>query len=150
LRFQMEKDETPRGGDRITILLQRVCDLTMPPNDDPNSPNYNPYITVDYMRDVPAPKHTPQSVGRKSPYVAQTEGGQGNAFKRDNDDLSLPFPWLAHLDRKLISPTEIMQVTTAKPADLTHTFMNSDEAARKGVAVEKAHLAPWLTEKSRL
>jgi hypothetical protein len=38
---------------RPTLLLRRLACPNLPPNDSPNDPLYNPYVTVDYMEDVP-------------------------------------------------------------------------------------------------
>jgi hypothetical protein len=69
-----------------SVLWQRLACPHLPPQPDPLSPYHNPYITVDYVRDVPpnyaaavgvgtlAPAVRPAperaSVGRKQPYAA--------------------------------------------------------------------------------
>jgi hypothetical protein len=72
---------------RPSILLQRLACPHLPPQDNPSLPGYNPYITVDYMRDVPPnyaaligaggpnmppvqPPSARASWGRKQPYAA--------------------------------------------------------------------------------
>jgi hypothetical protein len=70
-----------------SVLLRRLACPHLPPQPDPSLPLYNPYITVDYVRDVPpnyaalfgidgpnAPPTQPvierTSVGRRQPYAA--------------------------------------------------------------------------------
>lgn len=70
-----------------SVLLQRLACPALPPQPDPAQPNYNPYVTVDYVRDVPAnyaaevgiegngqpaplPAVERYSHGRKQPYAA--------------------------------------------------------------------------------
>lgn len=82
---------TPGGGQlnvqnlNHTVVLQRLACPYMPPNFTPTSPNFNPYVTVDYMLNVPAndavnidgngphqptPVQQRYSVGRNQPYAA--------------------------------------------------------------------------------
>lgn len=73
-----------------TLLLRRLACPAMPPQDDPAQANYNPYVTVDYIEEVPtndavrvtnaAVRNNPPatvgdvtqrySVGRNQPYAA--------------------------------------------------------------------------------
>jgi hypothetical protein len=84
-------------GVKHTIVLRRLACPNMPPDNNPGSPTYNPYVTVDYMEDVltndcvkydskgvrtsppaPAPPLPPTvnditqaySMGRSQPYAA--------------------------------------------------------------------------------
>lgn len=56
--------------------------------------------------------------------------------------LKAPFDWLAFLDRKLISPMELLFVSGFKPHELTQQFM-LDTGSFK-------HLAPWFDDNMRL
>ncbi len=55
-----------------------------------------------------------------------------------NKTLAIPFNWLTHLDRPLISPIELLQVSAFKPHELTHAFVQGGTPYQ--------HLAPWTTE----
>jgi hypothetical protein len=149
----------------LTILLRRLACPHLPPNDTPG-PTYNPYVTVDYMEDVPlrnaadvgftgpnppVPVAERQSVGRAQPYAAhlsqrrpqlalplRVNQPQHTFFRHNareevappqaatpNQTLKLPFDWLVHLDRQLISPMELLHVSGFKPHELTQQFVAS-------------------------
>jgi hypothetical protein len=158
---------------RPTLLLRRLaCPHLRPnapglPNYEPKEP-YNPYVTVDYMEEVPSNdglifdaqgRHFPHdmyerySYGRKQPYAAhrnlrrqqflnpaQLDQPQTTFFQQNADKETPgpnrgspppgnsypPFDWLVHLDRPLISPAELLQVSAYKPHELTQQFMTGD------------------------
>lgn len=56
--------------------------------------------------------------------------------------LKLPFDWLPHLDRLLVSPMELLHVSAHRPADLTKFFVVGGQAQR--------HTAAWMDSSSRL
>jgi hypothetical protein len=60
--------------------------------------------------------------------------------------LQIPFHWLTHLNRQLVSPGELLQVSGYKPHELTHQFVTG--AALPGVPYR--HTAPWFDQASRL
>jgi hypothetical protein len=171
-----------------TLLLQRLACPGLPPNPariggpvDPHLP-YNPYVTVDYLEDVPAndalladadgprqptPVAARRSVGRNQPYAAHRTAQKEqrpdpplsdqpqHTFFRHNaasalppprpgfgQTLKVPFDWLVHLDRPLISPLEMMHVSAFKPHELTQQFVTLEGPFR--------HTAPWLDPESRL
>jgi hypothetical protein len=150
-------------NDRPSLVLRRLACAAMPYSADPSSPLYNPYVTTDYMEDIPKnhealPQEvdpTRASLGRNQPYAAKqlsrqiTESFAGtaqpkNTFFKANDDLSggrSPFDWLVHLDRKLISPIELLHVSSVKPHELTQEFMTGN-----GPGQRFKHRAPWLDE----
>jgi hypothetical protein len=176
-----------------TIVLQRLLCPYAPPDPNPASATYNPYITVDDFANVKvnlaagftpggtatgAPNQLPaintrQSVGRLQPYsktkilqsvtfpatqqpptytpnqpqhtffqhnapTPPTSGtqppntvysgfwqqllqppGPGNLVPPSN---FVPFNWLTHLDRPLISPMELLNVSAFRPHELTYAF----------------------------
>jgi hypothetical protein len=60
--------------------------------------------------------------------------------------LQQPFDWLVHLDRQLISPMELLHVSSYRPTDLTHKFVSGTVAA----PVKFQHYAQWLNDNTRL
>jgi hypothetical protein len=88
LAYELPKTTDPASLGAHSVLLQRLCTPSLPPNNDPNSPLYNPYVTVDYMLGVPVHDRVRvidaaanaarpaadikrfNSVGRSQPYAA--------------------------------------------------------------------------------
>jgi hypothetical protein len=89
--------EVPAGAmpGNHTLVLQRLACPSLPPQGDPTDPAgvgyYNPYVTVDYVDNVPVydglqvdpqGKHVPtpfplrQALGRRQPYAAASVGQQ--------------------------------------------------------------------------
>jgi hypothetical protein len=104
-----------------SVLLQRLCCPRLPPQPDPARPLYNPYVTVDYVRDVlanyaaevgidgpgaPEPTDVAErySVGRRQPYAGHPsqlnrqepdpalEGQPQHSFFQHNVDKTTPGP----------------------------------------------------------
>lgn len=73
------KDERGTG---LAVLLRRLANPHLPFQDDPTQANWNPYVTVDYMSQVPIIGQdltTPrQSRGKLEPYAGQTYIQSGN------------------------------------------------------------------------
>jgi len=153
----------PSKSQNYGIYLQRLACPALPPQDKAYLPNYNPYVTVDYIPGLnPAYAFTtiktrPQagssnavpitnraSFGRTQPYggdsknarlwqsqaTAQT-GQPNNTFFGMNDSLKGPFEWLVHMDRPLISPAEVLNVSAYKPHELTQKFINSGRSQQR-------------------
>jgi hypothetical protein len=69
--------------------------------------------------------------------------------------LQIPFHWLTHLDRQLVSPMELLQVTGYKPHELTQQFFaipakQGGGPNPKGTPQPYQHRAPWFDQGSRL
>jgi hypothetical protein len=137
-----------------TLLLRRLACPYLPPQVDPTKPNYNPYVTIDYLENLPlydsttSPVALRSSYGRTQPFAAHStqlkkqkpipvlqNQPQHTFFRHNaieaapppqpgaNQTLAIPFDWLVHLDRALISPMELLQVSGFKPHELTQQFM---------------------------
>ncbi len=85
----------------------------------------------------------------QKPYTNQPQhtffrhnGTQANMVKRPDAQLNLPFSWLPHPDRQLISPMELLMVPGFKPAELTHRFKYPGGDPN----TNPQHLAPWLSK----
>jgi hypothetical protein len=150
-----------------TVLLRRLACPYMPAQADPTQPNYNPFVTVDYMDTVPvnigvqvtstgANQPTPvamrASIGRNQPYAgdksqlaaqapnpALTNQPQHTFFNL-NAPVTNPFTWLAFMDRPLVSPMELLHVSGFKPHELTQQFICPNQA---GNVVTNGHQVPW-------
>jgi hypothetical protein len=137
-----------------------LFDPTLPPN---------PYLTVDTMTPVPMNDgvladaegpHVPTPVvqrtayGRLQPYAASplllrpqrptavVHGQPRHTFFNHNQPCKSPFDWLVHLDRPLISPMELFQVSAFKPHQLTHRFQTPGQPFD--------HRLPWTRPELRL
>ena len=161
-----------------TLLLQRLACQTMPPQTDATKPNYNPYVTVDYLDQLSTydgvtfdtnGQHTSTtpnnyySVGRNQPYAAdvsqqkpqapaQPPAGQPkHTFFQINAPVVNPFDWLTFIDRKVIGPMEMLQVSGFKPHELTQQFMTGGMNQQTGKANNRfAHRAPWYDQTARI
>ena len=56
--------------------------------------------------------------------------------------------WLVHLDRPLVSPMELLNVSGFKPHELTQQFI--DVNGKKGDGLGDGHVAPWQDQNMRL
>jgi hypothetical protein len=148
---------------KYTLLLRRLACPGLPPSAT------NPYVTVDYVENVPSysgvtndingpiamAQQTPianrRSKGRTQPYAADgtqqmdqnptptalVSQPQHTFFQHNFIDpssppnpatpaqtLRTPFDWLVHLDRQVVSPIELLQVSGFKPHELTQQFVS--------------------------
>jgi hypothetical protein len=171
---------------KSTLLLRRLACPALPPQEtyDPSNPqSFNPYITVDYVSNVPSNdavtvtstgprQNAPPTVadvtkrtsyGRKQPYAANpdptlqvaqapnpalTNQPQHTMFKV-NAPVTSPFDWLVFVDRSLISPVEVLQVSGFKPHELTQQFVTTDGNTPPN-PVRFNHRAPWFDPAARI
>jgi hypothetical protein len=68
---------------------------------------------------------------------------QANSNAMPNPPTNKPFHWLFHVDRPLINPMELMQVSAFKPHELTQEFMEQRGTAS---AVPYHHVVPWFDQ----
>jgi hypothetical protein len=152
-----------------TIALRRLCCPQLPPNPlntttgKPTNPAlpYNPYITVDYSEDVNANDGTGAwgnriSQGRIQPYAGNPDPlirvnqvpstpnttQPQHTFYQGNVGADVPFDWLVHLDRQMISPMELLHVSGFKPHLLTQQFIINSG----GTLARFQHYAPWFDQ----
>jgi hypothetical protein len=153
----------------LTVLLRRLVNPYLPPDPRPtlgNMPNpaYNPYQTVDYLAAIPlSDTDNPAgrvSVGKRQPYAADrsqlapqrstADTGLLHSFGRPNDPLPVAghYDWLVHLDRPLISPMELLQVSGHPPHLLTQRFVSPDGPITPPHPFN--HRVPWFDQDNRL
>jgi hypothetical protein len=56
--------------------------------------------------------------------------------------LQVPFDWLVHLDRQLVSPAELLHVSAFRPHELTQQFYDPGSGKAFG------HRAPWTSDQT--
>lgn len=164
LRLQYEPEwpeQNPETPDErtlgITVLLRRLANPYLPFNGNPSAPNYNPFLTVDYMEEIPL---TPvlvdpgviASTGKLQPYASHREtlvsGTVANPHSFGRENTALPdhqFDWLTHLDRPLTSPLELLSVSGCQPYQLTQRFVIPNEMGGL-LKLKHQHRVPWLDE----
>jgi hypothetical protein len=95
---------------------------------------------------LPKLMHQPQhTFFRQNSFV-----NQATQLRPNNGDptLELPFNWLTHLDRQLVSPLEILQVSAYRPHELLTMFNSQDlQPPNRGL---NTHFAPWFDQQTRL
>jgi hypothetical protein len=154
----------------VTILLRRLANPYLPRTGTDAAPDpANPYITVDYMDGV-VPNNqiaTYNSRGKMQPFAAdktqvapqttyaQTTAGPGggkvtHSFTATNQPApaSGNYDWLVHLDRQLVSPMELLQVSLYHPHELTHQFI--DSGSNKYGHTKVVGAVPWFDPQYRI
>jgi hypothetical protein len=163
-RIRQPNDPPDERTEGVTVLLRRLANPHLPFDGRrslgavPN-PTYNPYITVDYLEDMPVHAVGSEAAlpvvsrGKPQPFAAHRNLVQpqqpraGAEFRHSLGKENVPAPphydWLTHLDRPLISPMELLHVSGYQPYQLTQRFLVPDES---GQLVKFGHRAPWLDE----
>jgi hypothetical protein len=142
----------PPNAVGVTVLLRRLANPYMPPD-----PNLNPYITIDFLNQIPLNAVKDNTVvhnskGRRQPYASNVSQifnqsgdptvntkhslGKQNTAGATPPDLT-SYDWLVHLDRQLLSPMELLNVSGYHPHQLTHRFRINVAAPDYG------HLVDW-------
>jgi hypothetical protein len=158
----------PPGDDErvqnLQVLLRRLANPHLPFNPDRNAGVwYNPYLTVDYLEQVPLRWTSDPGPftarGKRQPYAAalaqvsdQQAPTQGNVvhtfgLRNEPPPEGGRYDWLVHLDRPPIGPPEVLHVAACPPYQLTHRFISPD---RTGTVRKFNHRAPWLEQETRL
>ncbi len=154
----------------ITVLLRRLANPYLPPDPRPtiggaSNPTYNPYETVDYLSAVPLNDATlPSSVysswGKLQPYAADPSQAAPQtpavtlATRHTLGRPNIPTPtsghydWLVHLDRALVSPAELLQVSGTLPHQLTQRFISRNPLT--GAIQPFGQRVPWFDADNRL
>jgi hypothetical protein len=154
----------------LTVLLRRLANPYLPPDPRPAiggvpNPAYNPYATIDYLPAVPIHNATVPGVvysswGKRQPYAADASQAAAqlpavaaatwHTLGRPNNPVPLSghYDWLVHLDRPLLSPMELLQVSGYPPYQLTQRFMSRTPVG--GAEVPFGHRVPWFDADNRL
>jgi hypothetical protein len=154
----------------ITVLLRRLANPYLPLDQRPTvggaaNPAYNPYQTIDYLSAVPLnnatlPGAVYSSWGKRQPYAADPSQAAPQtpdvalATRHTLGRPNIPPPasghydWLMHLDRPLISPMELLQVSGYPPHQLTQYFLHRN--ALTGALEPFGHRVPWFDADNRL
>jgi hypothetical protein len=167
----LQPEERAQG---LTVLLRRLANPHLPFDPNPTvkdangdiqpNPWYNPYLTVDYLDNIPlqdqAQQSTYASQGKLQPYAAHPTQVAGqvsprprqktqHTFGLPNNPLPLSghYDWLVHLDRQLISPVELLHVSAFPPYQLTQHFITGDD---RRADQKFRHYAPWADQARRL
>jgi hypothetical protein len=95
------------------------------------------------------------SVALNTFFGQNTPDGTSATGSTTSDTFQVPFDWLAHLDRQLISPMELLHVSGFKPHELTQQFVQVNPNATVGTNPAQAvmpnqHAARWTDPSTRL
>lgn len=177
LVYEVSKDDLPnRPVANHSLLLRRLACPHVPPQPDPAKPNYNPYVTVDYVEELKTTDAVSVdsqgnhvggitnvtdrfSVGRNQPYAAlrnhqrdqkpnpPLQNQPQHSFYKINEQAANPFVWLTFMDRPLASPIELLHVSGFKPHELTQQFVGVDQNMNPK---KYGHYAPWQNPQARI
>jgi hypothetical protein len=129
-RFSMGRNQ-PYAADRSQQVPQKPVTALM------NQPQHT-FFGVNVQNVTPA---------NMPPAQQQETPDPNNAGK----GLRWPYDWLTFIDRPLISPIELLQVSAFKPHELTQQFMTGGTDPNTGMPLAKfAHRAPWFDNNARI
>jgi hypothetical protein len=107
------------------------------------------------MGQLPQPNNTFYQQNSTATTAAQLQAADPTAGTGDAT-LKVPFDWLIHLDRILVSPMDLLHVAGYKPHELTQKFVtgtfttgNASTDINSGLTSNQ-HAAPWGVETTRL
>jgi hypothetical protein len=158
------------GVNGVSVLLRRLANPHLPPDNRPVigaalNPGYNPYVTVDYMHNVMPQEgnnNYNKTVAETSTAKADPNAAHPKTYLSQTTANPVPttvdtfgsynsagtYNWLVHLDRQLISPMELLNVSGYHPHELTHQFFAPN--AGGGAVVPFNHRVDWYNELNRL
>lgn len=134
----------------ITVLLRRLANPYLPPQTNPALPEYNPYVTVDYLSHIRLNSTSTATYSSRGKVQLLASGRRQHLPQRPNPDpvtatqptvhtlgsVNSPdvtlnfapppfFDTFTHLDRRVSSAMELLQVSGYKPHELTQRFMTN-------------------------
>jgi hypothetical protein len=124
---------TDPNGNYVQAADSQVVRQT--PDSANNAPAIQPYNNMPQNTFFRQNGVGPNAPGNPSPYGAA-------------ETLTLPFDWLTHLDRQLVSPMELLFVSGVAPHRVTQLFMSGGIAPN--ATQPFSHLAPWLDPNARI
>ncbi len=117
------------GPNNLTPIASRVSQGRRQPWSANTLMNQNPILPT--LPVPPQPLHT-----------FFRHNGQHPTPTPGDPTLALPFPWLGHLDRQLVSKGELLLVSACKPHELTQWFLQG--------TTPYSHLVPWTDPRALL
>ncbi|MFL5241418.1 MAG: hypothetical protein ACJ8FY_04865 [Gemmataceae bacterium] len=171
----------PQAPD-FTVVLRRLACPNLPPsaanpyvtvdyvehvqvNDAAVQTNAQPTQRFSLGRRQPYAAHTSEQAAQNPSQAPPTAQPKHTLFRHNaveaalpiststaGQTLTIPFDWLTHADRKLISPMELLHVAAYKPHELTQQFMLQPPPVGGAAQppLQFFHRAPWYDQTSRL
>jgi hypothetical protein len=97
----------------------------------------------------------PTTTARNTFFSTNAPDGTSATATPTSDTLQVPYDWLVHLDRQLISPMELLHVSGFKPHELTQQFVQANPNSAMGTdnaiaVMPNQHVARWTDPSTRL